>query len=50
MKTKTSRDICLLLAVVNIFVYIIGGGAVALITSLLMLFSYMVMEMADKDV
>ena len=49
MKIKTSRDICLLLAVVNILIYIIGGGAIALVTSLFMFSSCIVMEMADKN-
>jgi|TARA_R110000765_G_scaffold42995_2_gene90432 hypothetical protein len=50
MKIKTSRDICLLLAVINVLVYMIGGGTIALVTSLLMLSSYMIMEIAGKDV
>ena len=49
MKTKTSRDICLFLAVINIPIYIMGGGAVALTTFLLMFTSGIVLEMVGKN-
>ena len=49
MKIKTSRDICLFFATINIPIYIIGGGAVALVTSLLMFASCILLEIADKN-
>ena len=50
IKTKTNRDICLFLAVINIPIYIMGGGTVALVTSLLMFSSCIAIEITDKDV
>jgi hypothetical protein len=50
MKIKTSRDICLFFAAINIPIYIIGGGAIALTTSLIMFASCILLEIADKNV
>ena len=49
MKTKTSRDICLFFATMNIPIYIMGGGYIALTTSLLMFTSCIVLEIVGKN-
>jgi len=45
MKIKTSSNICLFLAIINIPIYIIGGSNISLATSLIMFSYYMVPEM-----
>lgn len=50
MKIETSRDICLFLATINIPIYLIGGGVVSIVTSLLMFASCIALEIADKNV
>ena len=49
MKIKTNRDICLFLATINIPIYIMGGGVVALATSLLMFASCILLEIIGKN-
>ena len=47
---ETSKTVCLFFATINIPIYMMGGGVVALMTSLLMFTSCILLEIADKNV
>jgi hypothetical protein len=47
---EKNKNICLLLATINIPVYMMGGGVISLTTSILMFFAFIVLEIVGTNV